>query len=49
MAQELGCGFFDAATVANSTAEDGVHLDAANTLAMGRGLAPLVKDLLGIG
>lgn len=49
VAQELGCGFFDAATVAKSTAEDGVHLDAANTRAIGTGLVPLVKELLGIG
>ena len=49
VAQELGCGFFDAATVAKSTAEDGVHLDAANTRAIGIGLVPLVKELLGMG
>jgi len=49
VSQELGCGFFDAATVAKSTAEEDVHLDAANTRAIGMGLVPLVKELLDIG
>ncbi len=47
-AQELGVAFFDAGTVAVADPADGVHLDAANTRAIGEGLAPLVKGLLGL-
>lgn len=46
LAKELGCGFFDAATVATAMAIDGVHCDAENTAAIGRGLAPVVRDML---
>ncbi len=48
VAKESGCGFFDAATVARTTPLDGVHLDAENTRAVGKALAPLVKTLLRI-
>ncbi len=48
IARELGCGFFDAATVAVATPLDGVHLDATNTRAIGEGLAPVVKPMLGL-
>lgn len=48
IAQELGCGFFDAATVAQATPIDGVHLDAKNTRAIGEGLVPVVKSQLGL-
>jgi lysophospholipase L1-like esterase len=48
IAGELGCGFFDAATVAKATPIDGVHLDAANTRAIGEGLVPVVKETLGL-
>lgn len=48
IARELGCGFFDAATVAQATPIDGVHLDAANTRAIGEGLVPVVKSILKI-
>lgn len=48
LSEELGCGFFDAGSVAVTTPLDGVHLDADNTRAIGRGLAPLVKQTLGI-
>ena len=47
-AGELGVAFFDAASVAKPAPEDGVHLDAANTRAIGEGLAPLVTRLLGL-
>lgn len=47
-AEQLGCGFFDAGTVAGTTPIDGVHLDAENTRAIGKGIAPLVKATLGI-
>ncbi|CAD7046281.1 arylesterase [Pseudorhizobium endolithicum] len=48
LADELGCGFYDAASVARTTPLDGVHLDAENTRALGRGLEPIVRMMLGI-
>ena len=47
IAAELHCGFFDAATIATATPIDGVHLDAKNTRAVGEGLVPVVKSVLG--
>jgi lysophospholipase L1-like esterase len=47
-ADEEGVAFFDASTVAKPDPADGVHLDAANTRAIGEGLAPLVTRLLGL-
>lgn len=47
-AEETGVAFFDASTVARPDPNDGVHLDAANTRAIGEGLAPLVARLLGL-
>lgn len=47
-ADEYGVGFFDAAKVASPDPVDGVHLDAANTRAIGQGLVPLVKQVLGL-
>jgi lysophospholipase L1-like esterase len=47
-AQEWNTGFFDASTVAKADSLDGVHLDAANTSAIGEGLVPVVKSMLGI-
>ena len=46
LADEVGCGFFDAGSVACSSELDGVHLDAANTRAIGEGLAPIVRVML---
>ncbi|WP_375450903.1 SGNH/GDSL hydrolase family protein [uncultured Devosia sp.] len=46
-AREWNTGFFDAATVAVADPQDGVHLDAANTRAIGEGLVPVVKQALG--
>jgi lysophospholipase L1-like esterase len=46
VAARHGCAFFDAAEVAVASPIDGVHLDAANTRAIGEGLAPLVSELL---
>ena len=37
LADEVGCGFFDAGTVAETTPLDGVHLDAENTRSDRRG------------
>lgn len=48
VAQDTGCRFFDAATVASAHPTDGVHLDPANTRAIGDALAPIVKDMLGL-
>jgi len=48
VAAETGCHFFDAATVAKASRADGVHLDSANTRAIGDALAPIVKDMLGL-
>ena len=42
----IGCGFFDAGSVAKTTPLDGVHLDAENTRAIGRALAPVVRKML---
>jgi lysophospholipase L1-like esterase len=47
-AAEAGVAFFDAATVARPDPADGVHLDAANTRAIGEALVPLVSELLGL-
>jgi lysophospholipase L1-like esterase len=46
LADEVGCGFFDAASVAQTTPLDGVHLDADNTRAIGLALAPVVRVML---
>ncbi len=48
LADLTGCGFFDAASVAKASPLDGVHLDAANTRAIGRGLEPIVRVMLGL-
>lgn len=48
LADDKGCGFFDAASVAKATPVDGVHLNAENTRAVGRGLEPIVRMQLGI-
>lgn len=47
-AEEYGAAFFDASTVAVPDPADGVHLDPANTRAIGEGLVPVVKSLLGL-
>lgn len=47
-AEEQKVHFFDAGTVAKTDKNDGIHLDPANTRAIGEGLAPLVKTVLGL-
>ncbi len=47
-AEEWKTGFFDASTVAAPSPLDGIHLDAANTRAIGEGLVPLVSKILGL-
>lgn len=46
LAHEWGCGFVDAARVAVADRADGVHLDLANTRAVGEAVAPVVAALL---
>jgi lysophospholipase L1-like esterase len=44
----VGCGFFDAGSVAQTTPLDGVHLDAENTREIGKALTPIVRVMLEI-
>lgn len=48
IAEESGCAFFDASSVATASPLDGVHLDAENTRAIGVGLAPIVGRVLNL-
>jgi lysophospholipase L1-like esterase len=48
VARDLGAGYFNAADVAVADKADGVHLDPANTRAIGEGLVPVVKQILGL-
>lgn len=48
LADEMKCAFFDASTVAKTTSLDGVHLDRENTRAIGQGLEPVVRAVLGL-
>ncbi len=48
LADQAGCGFFDAGSVAETSPIDGVHIDAAGTRAIGRGLEPVVRMMLGL-
>jgi lysophospholipase L1-like esterase len=48
IAFEQNCGFFDAGSVAQTTPLDGVHLDAENTRAIGTGIEPIVREMLGL-
>jgi lysophospholipase L1-like esterase len=48
LADDMGCGFFDAGSVAEATPVDGVHMTAESTRAVGRGLEPIVRVMLGL-
>lgn len=48
LADQTGCGFFDAGSVAATSPIDGIHLDAANTRAIGKGLEPITRMMLGL-
>jgi lysophospholipase L1-like esterase len=48
LADETSCGFFDAGSVAKASPIDGVHLDAEKTRAIGKGLEPVVRVMLGL-
>lgn len=43
---ELGCHFFDSATVTSSSKVDGVHLDAEQHLVLGKTIAAVLEPLL---
>lgn len=46
MCSDLGCNFFDAASVTAASRVDGIHLDADQHLALGRALADVVASIL---
>ncbi len=46
LADEVGCGFFDAGSVAQTIPLDGVHLDVENTRNIGKALTPVVRVML---
>ena len=48
LAGETDCHFFDAASVAKADPTDGIHLDVANTRAIGNALVPVVKKILSL-
>ncbi len=48
VATEEGVHFFDASSVAKADSGDGGHLDAANTISIGKALVPVVKKILEI-
>lgn len=48
LADDAGCGFLDAGSVARTAPLDGVHLDAENTRRIGAALAPVVRVMLGL-
>jgi len=45
---DLGCHFFDAASVTSSSRVDGIHLDADQHLALGNAVADVVAALLAV-
>jgi lysophospholipase L1-like esterase len=46
VAEDLGCAFFDAATVTSASRVDGIHLDADQHATLGAALAVVVRPLL---
>jgi lysophospholipase L1-like esterase len=46
VAKSLKCAFFDAARVTSSSRVDGIHLDEDQHSALGKALAPVVRELL---
>jgi lysophospholipase L1-like esterase len=48
LADDLGCGFFDAGSVSQVSPIDGVHLTAEGTKAIGRSLEPIARMMLGL-
>lgn len=48
LADEKDVGFFDASSVAKTSPIDGVHLDAANTRAIGKAIVPITRLMTGL-
>ena len=48
VARKAADGFFDVAPFVRASGVDGVHLDAANSRAVGTALAPVVREMLGL-
>jgi lysophospholipase L1-like esterase len=48
VSSDLGCHFFDAASVTSSSRVDGIHLDADQHLALGNAVADVVTPLLAV-
>lgn len=48
LADEKGVGFYDASSVAHASPIDGVHLDAANTRAIGKAIVPITRLMIGL-
>jgi lysophospholipase L1-like esterase len=48
ISSELGCHFFDAASVTSASAVDGIHLDADQHQSLGKSLAGFVAALPGV-
>jgi len=48
VARELGCAFFDAATVTPASRIDGIHLNADQHARLGRALADVVRPLVAV-
>ena len=46
VSSDLGCHFFDAASVTSSSRVDGIHLDADQHLALGTALVDVVRPIL---
>ncbi|MEZ5392089.1 MAG: SGNH/GDSL hydrolase family protein [Bryobacterales bacterium] len=46
-AEQRGCRFFESGTVVRASDGDGVHLDSADQVKLGKALAPLVREMLG--
>ena len=47
-AEQRGCRFFDAGSVARSSDVDGIHLDAEDHVKLGRAVAEQARAILGL-
>lgn len=47
LAAETGCAFLDSATQCDTSSIDGVHIDAANAVRLGKGIGTAILDILG--
>lgn len=46
IADEQGCGFFDGGSVAETSPIDGIHIDAENTIKLGKALVQIAGDMV---